>query len=147
MAWCWRSRACLAEPPAESPSTINISESEGSLLEQSANFPGRAKESSTFLRRVNSRARRAASRAFSACIALSMIALAGAGFSSRNSANFCTIAVCTSERISVLPSFVFVCPSNCGSCNFTEMTAAKPSRVSSPVKLGSLSFKRPFARA
>src|SRR3982751_3129051 len=36
-----RSRPCLAEPPAESPSTMKISEISGSLTMQSASLPGR----------------------------------------------------------------------------------------------------------
>ena len=36
-----RSRPCLAEPPAESPSTMKISASDGSFTEQSASLPGR----------------------------------------------------------------------------------------------------------
>ena len=40
MAWVSRSRACLAEPPAESPSTRNSSECFGSWLVQSASLPG-----------------------------------------------------------------------------------------------------------
>ena len=46
-----------------------------------------------------------------------------------------------------LPSFVFVWPSNCGSCSLTEMTAARPSRTSSPSRLSSFSFSRPLSRA
>ena len=38
-----RSRPCLAEPPAESPSTMKISASDGSLTEQSASLPGSAR--------------------------------------------------------------------------------------------------------
>ena len=75
----------LAEPPAESPSTMKISDSDGSFEEQSASLPGSEKESSTFLRRVISRALRAASRAFRACVALLTMRLAGVGFSSRYS--------------------------------------------------------------
>ena len=33
---------------------------------------------------------------------------------------------------SELPSFVFVCPSNCGSLTFTDRTAVRPSLASSP---------------
>jgi len=40
MAWVRRSRPILADPPAESPSTIKISLRAGSLSEQSASFPG-----------------------------------------------------------------------------------------------------------
>ena len=36
-----RSRPCLAEPPALSPSTMNSSDSSGSVLSQSASLPGR----------------------------------------------------------------------------------------------------------
>src|SRR5215210_5034587 len=40
-AWVARSRPCLAEPPAESPSTTNSSVSDGSRTEQSASLRGR----------------------------------------------------------------------------------------------------------
>src|SRR6188768_4028153 len=50
MACVSRSRACLAEPPAESPSTRNSSECFGSLFVQSANFPGSAGPAVTRLR-------------------------------------------------------------------------------------------------
>ena len=58
-----RSRACLAEPPAESPSTRKSSQSSGSLDRQSASLPGSDEFSSALLRRVSSRALRAAWRA------------------------------------------------------------------------------------
>src|SRR5690606_1727224 len=44
--------ACLAEPPAESPSTRNNSLREGSPLEQSASLPGKAGPWVTFLRAI-----------------------------------------------------------------------------------------------
>ena len=44
-------------------------------------------------------------------------------------------------------SFTFVCDSNFGSLCFTEMTAVSPSRTSSPVICGSLSFSNSFAFA
>ena len=69
-AWVWRSRPCLAEPPAESPSTMKSSASRGSLTEQSASLPGSVEFSSADLRRVRSRALRAASRARAASTAL-----------------------------------------------------------------------------
>ena len=74
-ACVWRSRPCLAEPPAESPSTMKISASDGSLTEQSASLPGSVEFSSADLRRVRSRALRAAARACAAGTALRMIAL------------------------------------------------------------------------
>ena len=45
-----RSRACLAEPPAESPSTRKISHSSGSCDVQSASLPGKAGPETIFLR-------------------------------------------------------------------------------------------------
>ena len=55
MAWNFRSRPCLAVPPADSPSTRNSSQRAGSRSWQSASFPGSPPESSTPLRRVRSR--------------------------------------------------------------------------------------------
>ena len=46
-----------------------------------------------------------------------------------------------------LPSFVFVWPSNCGSWSLAEMTAVRPSRMSSPVRFSSFSLSMPFSRA
>ena len=79
IAWVLRSRPCLAEPPAESPSTMKISASAGSRTEQSASLPGRVEFSSADLRRVRSRALRAASRARDASTALRMIRFAVGG--------------------------------------------------------------------
>ena len=69
-----RSRPCFAEPPAESPSTRNSSESAGSFSWQSASLPGRPAISSAPLRRVSSRALRAASRARAASMIFATIA-------------------------------------------------------------------------
>ena len=66
---------------------MNSSVSEGSRIEQSASLPGSAEFSSADLRRVRSRALRAAARACAAETALRMTALPSAGFSSRNSAS------------------------------------------------------------
>src|SRR5213593_93535 len=63
MAWNFRSRPCFADPPALSPSTIKISQNFGSRSWQSASLPGSRAESRAPLRRVRSRALRAASRA------------------------------------------------------------------------------------
>ena len=63
IAWNRRSRPCLADPPAESPSTMYSSLSAGSRSWQSASLPGSALLSSAPLRRTRSRALRAASRA------------------------------------------------------------------------------------
>ena len=142
-----RSRACLPLPPAESPSTMNSSASAGSFTEQSASLPGSVEFSSADLRRVRSRALRAASRARAAAIALPMIWFASAGFSSRNSPSLRFTVDSTKPFIGGLPSFHFVCPSNCGSCSFTDTIAVRPSRTSSPLSESSFSFSRPFLRA
>jgi hypothetical protein len=67
---------------------MKISLSDGSLTEQSASLPGRREFSRALLRRVRSRALRAADRACAAETALRMICRASAGFSSRYSASF-----------------------------------------------------------
>ncbi len=86
MAWNSRSRASTAVPPALFPSTMKSSHWAGSLIEQSASLPGRAVVSRADLRRVRSRALRAACRAFAASTALLTIARASVGCSSRNCA-------------------------------------------------------------
>ena len=53
----------------------------------------------------------------------------------------------TNDFTSVLPSFVFVWPSNCGSLTFTETIAASPSRMSSPESAGSFSLSSFLSRA
>ena len=83
IAWFARSRPCFAVPPAESPSTMKISAFAGSRSWQSASLPGRLASSSAPLRRVSSRALRAASRARTASPAFAAIAFAALGFSSR----------------------------------------------------------------
>ena len=75
--------AVFAEPPAESPSTINISHSFGFLLEQSASFPGSDILSSADFLLVKSLAFLAAALALCAISALSHITFAMLGFCSR----------------------------------------------------------------
>src|ERR1039457_6803045 len=82
IAWNFRSRPCFAEPPAESPSTMNNSVFAGSRSEQSASLPGKPPPVSAPLRTV-SRALRAASRARAASRPFSMIFLATPGFASK----------------------------------------------------------------
>ena len=140
IAWNSRFRPCFAEPPAESPSTINNSHFSGSLEEQSANFPGRLLISNVPLRRVISRARLAAIRALEATIPFSMICRPTVGFSIKNFMKCSENKRSTTVRTSELPSLVLVCPSNWGSGCLMEMTAVKPSRTSSPERFSSLSF-------
>src|SRR5207237_1226995 len=141
IAWKLRSRPCLAEPPAESPSTRYSSVSFGSLTLQSASLPGSRPPSSPLFLRTNSRALRAASRARAALTALAMIVRATLGLLSKKSPRASLTTVFTIPSTSELPSLVLVCPSNCGSLTLTCSTAVRPSRMSSPVRVNS-SFVR-----
>ena len=143
-AWVLRSRPCLAEPPAESPSTTNSSASDGSLTEQSASLPGsvRVLERRLAPRQVARLARRLARalrlhRLHDHRARLARVLLEELG---RGPA--LTIDS-TKPAIPGLPSLVLVWPSNCGSRSFTEITAVRPSRTSSPERLSSFSFSRP----
>ncbi len=142
IACVFGSRASRAEPPAESPSTMNSSVLSRSRVAQSASLSGMPTPSSAVLRRVSSRACFAALRARAAFVALPTIALAGFGCSSSQRPKCSLVARSTSERISVLPSLALVWPSNCGSASRTEMIAVRPSRTSSPWKVVSFAFNR-----
>ena len=74
-------------------------------------------------------------------------ARASLGFSSRKSPRPVLTIDSTKPAMPGFPSFVFVWPSNCGSRSFTEMTAVRPSRTSSPERLSSLSLSRAWSRA
>ncbi len=134
IACVFGSRASRAEPPAESPSTMNSSVSSRLRAAQSASLSGMPTPSSAVLRRVSSRACFAALRARAAFDALATIAFAGFGCSSSQRPKCSLVVRSTSERISVFPSFAFVCPSNCGSASRTDTIAVRPSRTSSPWK-------------
>ena len=138
-AWMLRSRPCFAEPPAESPSTMKISASAGSSTEQSASLPGSREFSSADLRRVRSRAFRAAlagpgrrDRLVDDLVGLLRVLLEEVARASVDD------GLRRSPRIPRLPSFVLVWPSNCGSRSLTEITAVRPSRTSSPARFSSL---------
>ncbi len=133
IAWTLESLACFAGPAAESPSTINNSLSVGSVDEQSANFPGSPEVSKILFRLVNSLAFFALILAFAARAALSTIALPSFVFLPSHFGNSSLISTWTFDFISVFPSFVFVCPSNCGSLTRTETTPVIPSLISSPL--------------
>ena len=111
------------------------SESAGSFSWQSANLPGKPAKSIAPLRRVISRALRAASRARAASIILPTTVLASTGFSNKNSVSFSAIACSTADLTSLDTSLSFVCDENLGSGTLTLTTAVKPSRASSPVAL------------
>ena len=140
-AWFSRLLASLADPPAESPSTMNSSHSPGFLLEQSASLPGRDSPDSAVLRRAISLAVLAAVLAFLANMALSHMAFAAAGFCSRNSVRRVYTICSTTGRTWLLPSFCFVWPSNWASWRRTLKTAVRPSESSSRLREESVSFK------
>ena len=144
IAWNILFLPCLAEPPAESPSTMYNSHFSGSLFEQSASLPGRVDVSRADFLLVNSLAFLAASRALCACKILSTISLANFGLNSSHSINLSRTASFTIGVTSAFPSFSFVCPSNSGFGILTETIAVKPSLISSPARFWSLSLIRLF---
>ena len=99
---------------------------------QSDSLPGRVEPSRAFFRRMLSRALRAASRARLAISAFSRMDFPTPGFSSRNCSSLSLTTAFTRVRISLLPSFALVWPSNWASVSLTEITQVKPSRQSSP---------------
>ncbi len=132
-AWFSRFLACLAEPPAESPSTRKISDLAGSFSWQSASLPGRLEMSSGDLRRLSSRALRAASRAMAASAIFWTTWRASAGFSSNHWAMPSPTSPSTAGRTSEETSLSLVWLENLGSGTLTDNTQVKPSRASSPV--------------
>ena len=132
IAWNLLSLPCFAEPPAESPSTINISLSAGLDSWQSASFPGSDDESSAPFLLISSFAFLAASLALAPSAAFSIIFFATDGFSSMNAASLSLTMALIYPSTSLLPSFVFVCPSNCGLLSLILITAVSPSLTSSP---------------
>ena len=141
MAWVALLRADLALPPAESPSTRKISQFLGSLSEQSASLPGRLMVSRTDFLLVISLAFLAASLARWDIRDLLTTVLAMEGFCSRKYFSCSETILSVAPLASTLPSFCLVCPSNWGSSILMLMIAVMPSRISSPDRLGSLSFK------
>ncbi len=114
---------------------MNSSVLEGSFSEQSLSLPARKFTSIAVLRRVSSRALRAASRASAASTILPTMALASLGFSSNHSASFSFTRLSTAGRTSEETSLSLVWEENFGSGTLTESTQVRPSRASSPVKL------------
>ena len=103
-------------------------------------MPGSDADSSAVFRRVSSLAFFAASRARFAVRHLSTMIFAVAGFSSRKVFSPSATVLSVRARISLFPSLVLVCPSNCGSVSLTLIMAVSPSRISSPEREGSFSF-------
>ena len=146
-AWFARLRPCLAEPPALSPSTRKISAFAGSFSWQSASLPGRFATSIAVLRRVSSRALRAASRASAASTILPTTIRASAGFSSNHSASFSLTRPSTAGRTSEETSLSLVCDENFGSGTLTDRTQVSPSRASSPESATFSFFASPLSPA
>ena len=141
-------RAVFADPPAESPSTMKISQFAGFLSEQSASLPGNPFPSrAVFLLLVRSLAFLAASLALCARIDFSQMLLATCGFCSRKYLSCSLTTFSTAALASLFPSFCFVWPSNCGSGILMLIIAVRPSLISSPVRFCSLSFNNLFVLA
>ena len=87
--------------------------------------------------RDKSRALRAATRAAAASMLFRTISFPSPGFCSNQLVKWSFMLFWVNDFASVLPSFVFVCPSNCGSASLIETIAVNPSRISSPVKRSS----------
>ena len=107
----------LCRTARKSPSTMKSSHSSAFRDEQRVSFPPSdvlSPDFFSFLER--SLAFLAASRAARARPALSMIPFAIFGFSSRKMEKCLEATVSTTARASVVPSLVFVCPSNPGRC-------------------------------
>ena len=119
--------------------------SSGLFSLQSRSLSGMAAPPSTVLRRMDSRAFRAASRARLAVMALSRMVRATTGCSSRYTASWSDTMLSTSVRMWALPSLALVWPSNWASVSFTDITAVMPSRTSSPETL-SPSLIMPYFR-
>ena len=151
MAWVLRSLPCLADPPAESPSTINSSFSSHFLLKAGVNLPlsifSSLLLSLPFL--VSSLALRAASRASFPFRALVTILVAMALFSSKKNFNFSVVIASTTLRAIGVPSLDFVWPSNWRILSgiWTAIIAVSPSLTSVPSKFLSFPFRKPFSLA
>ena len=135
IAWNARSRPCLAEPPAESPSTRKSSRFSGSRSWQSASLPGRprAVERALAAGQVARLARRLAGPGGVEDLA-GRCAWRLSGSPRGSSASRSLTRLSTMPLTSELPSLPLVWPSNCGLGTLTLMTADRPSRVSSPSK-------------
>ncbi len=126
---------------------MKISAFDGSFSWQSASLPGRFATSIAVLRRVRSRALRAASRAIAASTILPTTTFASAGFSSNHSASFSPTSPSTAGRTSELTSLSLVWLENFGSGTFTDSTQVSPSRASSPDSVTFSRFASPLSPA
>ena len=143
IAWNFRSRPCFADPPADSPSTMNSSLSRGSRSWQSASFSGERGGCERAL------APRHVARLPGRFPGLEGIDHLGgrwpwlrSGSPRRSAPVPRRRGESTKPCTLLLPSFVLVWPSNWGSGTRTLMTAARPTRASSPWMRALSSFPR-----
>ncbi len=147
IAWKRRLRACFADPPAESPSTINSSFFLASRPVQLASLPIRVLLNMLFFWRVTSFALRAASRTLADAMDFLIMVSAVAESAFNNALNASVANASHAMRASTLPNFVLVCPSNWTFDIFTDITKVIPSRKSSPIKLSSFALSKFLLRA
>ena len=134
-AWNSESRASLAVPSAESPSTMNSS-LRSSADRQSTSLAGSAEVASADLRRWFSRCSRAAIRVLAAAATLSSTARACCLLPRPRPSRKRLELRRRPPRPTILdaagvPSTSLVWPSNCGSGSRTAITAVRPSSTSS----------------
>ena len=138
-AWNSLFLACLADPPAESPSTIKSSAISLSFVWQSANFPGKLVISKALFLLTLSLAFLATSLATAACIIFPIIIFVSFWCWS-NHIDSCSLAiVSTTGRTSDDTSFSLVWDENFGSGTFADNTQINPSLTSSP-EIATFSF-------
>ena len=126
---------------------MKSSERAGSRSWQSASLPGSEEMSSAPLRRVSSRALRAASRAAAASTTLATMRLASFGCSSNQVPSSWPTIPSTTGRTSDETSLSLVWEENLGSGTLTESTQLSPSRASSPLSVTFSFFAMPLAAA
>ena len=117
IAWKFLSRACLAEPPAESPSTMNSSDSSKVCPTQSDSLPGKVGPATIFLRSTFFAAFR---RRPAFEIAISANCMAISEFWFNHSAKASLAMFWTIPDASRLDKRSLVWPENCGSWNFND---------------------------
>ncbi len=147
------SRACFAEPPAESPSTMKISRSSTGtfgLSSVSASLPGRFESEKIDVAALRSFLEILdwAMRMSRVSSSRSRICFVSFGFAASQPPNASYANDCTAPWASELFSRPFVCPSNCGSATITETAAVRPSNTSRASSDSPLSrFSRPVSYA
>ena len=142
-AWFFLSLACLAEPPAESPSTINNSQFSADLSWQSASFPGNELTSKAEFFLETSLAFLAASLAAAASKIFVITAFESFGFSSNQLVRFSATIDSTTGLTSDDTNLSLVCDENLGSGTCTDKIQVNPSLASSPVKAILSFFEKP----